>query len=372
MFSISNLNSFLAIYNSLLSNNSNPILLNIGNLFSKVISGTNVIVDSNPTGTNVINGTADDDIIFHMSGNDTINGDAGDDEIYLNITPNQNAYGATVYAGEGDDIVEDLGNGDDIIYGDAGNDRINGGFGNDELYGGEGNDILIAGTNTALGNGARIRPDNDILDGGEGIDLMIGNFGDDLFIGRGDGDTIRGGEGAERRGDTVDYSDYNDSISVNLAQFAGGASSPDRIFDVENVIGTDLNDRISGSRDDNILVGNAGDDRLHGNRGNDYLRGGDGDDHLYGGRENDTLEGGEGDDVFYFTRDNRGSDVILDFISNEDTINLSHFTLRNIDDFSDLTIGQNAAGDATIDAQGIDITLKGVDYTTLTSDDFIF
>ncbi|UPV96478.1 M10 family metallopeptidase C-terminal domain-containing protein [Paracoccus denitrificans] len=87
------------------------------------------------------------------------------------------------------------------------------------------------------------------------------------------------------------------------------------------------------------MFGDAGDDLLGGGDGHDLIEGGDGNDTLVGGRGCDTLVGGLGADVFVFSapEDLDGStDVILDFTSGEDKIDLSGLGLTSIgtDDFS--------------------------------------
>ncbi len=60
-------------------------------------------------------------------------------------------------------IIIDGGADDDVIYGDAGNDTLIGGLGNDTIKGGAGNDTFVI-TSTADGR--------DSYDGGEGIDTL--------------------------------------------------------------------------------------------------------------------------------------------------------------------------------------------------------
>lgn len=98
------------------------------------------------------------------------------------------------------------------------------------------------------------------------------------------------------------------------------------------------NDRILGSRFDDILRGFSGDDKLFGGPGDDVLLGGHGWDRLYGGDGSDILEGGvigrdqlfggAGDDVyvihayrnpFYYAPEifeaaNRGTDLVASFL----------------------------------------------------------
>jgi Ca2+-binding RTX toxin-like protein len=67
---------------------------------------------------------------------------------------------------------------------------------------------------------------------------------------------------------------------------------------VMNVSGTstELDDRLIGDKNDNLLSGAGGNDILKGNRGNDTLNGGDGNDNLNGGLGDDLIDGGTGVD----------------------------------------------------------------------------
>ena len=93
----------------------------------------------------------------------------------------------------------------------------------------------------------------------------------------------------------------------------------DDILDIDTVdstsftmMGSEGDDEISGSEDNDIISGRQGDDSLDGLEGNDWLRGGKGDDVLTGGIGNDylvgdygvdILTGGEGTDSFLLRAD---------------------------------------------------------------------
>ncbi len=62
------------------------------------------------------------------------------------------------------------------------------------------------------------------------------------------------------------------------------------------IMGSDLADRITGSRGDDEIRGLEGDDVLRGGRGRDVLEGGPGADQLSGGANSDRATGDEGDD----------------------------------------------------------------------------
>ena len=60
------------------------------------------------------------------------------------------------------------------------------------------------------------------------------------------------------------------------------------------IVGTDVNERLTGSQGPDVIVGLGGNDTLSGLGGNDKICGGSGKDTLYGGQGNDTLYGDEG------------------------------------------------------------------------------
>ena len=82
----------------------------------------------------------------------------------------------------------------------------------------------------------------------------------------------------------------------------------DILVGIENVMGSDENDNITGDANANRLMGGDGNDELTGvggantlmgGAGRDTLTGGAGDDKLMGGADDDILVGGGGNDMFY-------------------------------------------------------------------------
>lgn len=119
---------------------------------------------------NTVQGTADDEHLPGLGGNDRIFGGAGNDRL-------------------------DGGTGNDRLVGEAGDDRLNGGAGNDRLSGGDGADRLDGGTgNDVLNGGAG----DDFLLGGSGNDGLSGSAGNDRLIGGFGNDRLQGGEGDDR------------------------------------------------------------------------------------------------------------------------------------------------------------------------------
>ena len=279
----------------------------------------------------VMGGDGDDTITFDdtigvplriegRGGNDTITGGAGAD---------------TILAGAGDDVI-DGGRGADLIFGDAGNDTLtyasrtadlvifmdgadnDGEAGErdnvdgtvDMILGGRGNDRIDAqgqpGGKAIYGNDG-----NDTLTGGDGDDRLNGGFGDnhlrgaagdDDLLGRTGRDVFHGDAGI----DTVTYY-YIEvpagavNVALNGRSVSGAPGEGDALReDVENVVGTNFNDTLTGNDQPNRLDGLAGDDVITGLAGLDSLFGGGGDDRFVtsgADDDEDLIDGGEGNNT---------------------------------------------------------------------------
>lgn len=164
--------------------------------------------------------------------------------------------------------------------------------------------------------------------------------------------------------------DLNGTSGDDVIRGFGGNDELDGRGGNDRLLGGTGNDELDGDAGNDTLVGGSGNDELDGGKGNDLLRGGSGNDEIDGGRGNDMLFGGKGADIFKFeSRD--GTDTIGDFKNNVDRI---EFDIDGLD-FNDLTIKNNADGDAVItwnDPAGTSITLTGVDASKLDQSDFIF
>ena len=140
---------------------------------------------------------------------------------------------------------------------------------------------------------------DDTIYGGGGDDSLSGGGGNDLLMGGAGADTLKGGAGEDTI--TYKYSPMGVTINLNAGTASGGHAEGDVLGEmIENVIGSDHDDTITGT--DNVNVGNklwggGGNDTLSGREGEDTLNGGPGDDSLSGGDEDDTLEGGPGADM---------------------------------------------------------------------------
>ena len=302
-----------------------------------------------------ITGSAHADVLAGDLRDNTIKGGGGDDMIYGGPSPK----GAT---GEGDDTNADMlygEGGNDMIFGGAGGDELDGGAGDDTLvggggddtyYGGAGSDMIYADNDDATINGWVMTPpadDTDTAGVNESVEVS----------------TTTGVAGADQRAvDTVSYARVENEEETGVTKTLnapGGttAAGGTTITNVENIIGTQYDDTLTGSDGiDNVIEGGAGrdtldggtntatggdtlsyassdswvrvtlaaagraatvsrghargdtatnfenvlgsayDDELTGNDDANLLMGGAGDDELDGGAGNDTLEGGAGAD----------------------------------------------------------------------------
>jgi len=268
---------------------------------------------------NDIDGGTGNDIIAGLGGADTFDGGAGTDTVdYSRAAGNviiDLSTGNAVSDGDGSaDTLSNIENitgsdGDDILRGDNISNVINGGDGNDSLRGAGGSDTLNGGdgidevdyslaagdvtVNLAVGTSANDGDgSSDTLSNIENIigsnndDDLTGNasdnnidagVGNDRLVGGSGDDALDGGTGT----DTVDYSNATGSVTANM--FAGtvtddGEGDTDSISNIENFIGSDFADDVTGDNENNDIDGGDGDDVLRGRAGDDRLTGGDGED----------------------------------------------------------------------------------------------
>jgi len=229
-------------------------------------------------------------------------------------------------------------NGANLLRGMSGNDILLGFDGNDTLHGGAGNDILNGGDGNDVHYGA---DGNDIIQGSFGNDLILGGNGDDIIGGMSGADTMDGGAGI----DTVRYIWSISGVTVNLTTgtASGHQAEGDRLFNIENVEGSNHADTLIGDAAANVLTGLSG---------------------------NDVLTGNGGADTFEFA-DDFGEDTITDFAVNVDDILLD---LTAITDYTDLITNHlSETGGDSIITDGIHtITIENVLNSQLDADDFIF
>ncbi|MBC3208454.1 retention module-containing protein [Pseudomonas sp. SWRI111] len=204
------------------------------------------------------------------------------------------------------------------LTGTAGDDILVAGAGNNVINAGDGNDVLTAGSG------------NNEMHGGAGNDLLYSGAGNDL---------LDGGTGS----DTASYAHATAAVTVNLgllgAQNTLGAGT-DTLTGIENLLGSNFNDSLTGDGNSNVINGGLG---------NDVLNGGGGDDLLIGGLGNNTLTGGAGADTFQWLKGNSGHDLITDFTPGTDKLDLSQLlqgengSTASLDDYLHFTVSGSGA-----------------------------
>lgn len=216
------------------------------------------------TGSNsatAIAGSALDDVVYALSGNDSVTG----------------------------------GDGNDVLFGQAGNDQLSGGDGRDILSGGSNSDVIQAGAGDDVilfgwGHG------NDIVDGGDGLDRIqiTGTAANETLGATWNGSALTTLTGftsitqvEEIRvdllgsADSLTYAAASAGVAVDLA--AGTASGFTAIANVSNVTGGNGADVLSGSDGANTLNGGGGNDMI-------FARADDASDFYVGGTGVDTLD----------------------------------------------------------------------------------
>ncbi len=300
-------------------------------------AGNDLIVLQFSFYTGVVFGDEGDDEIRASEAGHTLVGGAGAD------TLTGGARQDILYSGDRDATsgaaLDDMGLERDVLTGFGGNDTLAIGFG-DSADGGSGTDTLRlslggltsgatfdttgigSGQSVAIGGGiinsietfAYLRGTDfgDVLtlatqptlltvDAGLGDDVIIasgssvvvrGNGGNDRFVNGVAGDSFDGGAGI----DTVDYSTAGAGVVSSLVAGAAGNTGGDSFVNVENIVGSRFDDRLSGDGGANLINGGQGRDTINGGDGADILLGGRGDDSLSGGTGADILSGDRGRD----------------------------------------------------------------------------
>jgi len=308
--------------------------------------------------TDYLEGKDGNDRIYGKGGQDQLKGGIGNDRVYGQEDDDRlfgEAGNDQLYGGYDDDTLDGGADNDflfgeqglDTLLGGAGNDYLDGGIENDSMVGGAGNDTYLVDsvgdkindlgattdvdtvqviqtinytlptnienaainatgnanlTGNALNNGLTGNDGKNILDGGTGNDSLSGGAGADSLLGGVGNDAFEGGLGNDtmRGGDGVDLADFAAAgvdMTIDLTTGRATGDGTDILFEIENILAGDGDDKLTGSAGANDLDGGAGIDSLNGGAGNDTLAGcffG-----ANGGRgERDTLVGGAGNDIF--------------------------------------------------------------------------
>ncbi|MBT3142865.1 hypothetical protein KL867_17480 [Ruegeria litorea] len=319
-------------------------------------SGNNLIEGGR--GNDTLRGSAGDDTLEGGIGADVIHGGSGTDTasfttagsgVTANLTSGvgtrgnangdtyhfiENFLGSTygdVLTGSADNNLSEGGRGNDTLRGSAGNDTLEGGIGGDELHGGSGVDLASfetagSGVTANLTSGVGTRgnangdtyhfienflgstygdlltgsADNNLIEGGRGNDTLRGSAGNDTLEGGIGGDELHGGSGV----DLASFATAGSGVTANLTSGHGsrGNANGDTYIAIENLLGSEHADLLTGSSGNNVIEGG---------RSNDTLRWSAGNDRLEGGIAGDEVNGGSGTDSAAFATAGAGVTVNL-------------------------------------------------------------
>ncbi|MCD6076315.1 MAG: Hemolysin-type calcium-binding region [Ramlibacter sp.] len=281
----------------------NDTLININNV-NGTAHGDTLIGSDRTTSIEGFNGRGGNDTIDGAGGMDharydsagsavTVNlalgtasdGEGGTDELHNIESVRGSRFGDTLI---GSDTTSEDTNGDgfadyEYFIGMAGDDTINGAGGWDRAdYTTSSAGVIVSladgkawndgyGTVDTLTNIEALRGSEfaDDLTGDNNANRLEGMGGDDTLVGGGGNDTLLGGAGY----DVVTYAAAGAGVTVDLlgGTASDGTGGTDTLGGIENVIGSEHADTITGDAGNNDIMGLAGDDIIVGGDGSDTV-----------------------------------------------------------------------------------------------------
>ena len=258
-------------------------------------------------GDNVLEGLAGPDALEGGDGRDTASYEHSDAGVSVRLGLTGPQGGAGHATGDVLSNIENLigSKYDDALYGNDADNVLTGGAGADTLKGKPGwNTASYVGSNAGVtvslarttpqggaghGTGDVLRAIHSLI-GSAHDDRLTGDGGNNNLDGRAGADILDGGGGE----DTAIYSDSPLPVTVDLTrtgpQISHGHADGDTLTNIENLVGSDHADRLTGTAQGSHLVGGPGDDTLHGGAGADSFIPGPGADTVHGGGGIDALD----------------------------------------------------------------------------------
>ncbi|WP_051248877.1 beta strand repeat-containing protein [Inquilinus limosus] len=183
----------------------------------------------------------------------------------------------------------------------------------------------------------------DTLTGTASADTINGLAGNDIMEGLAGADVLNGGDGI----DAISYGNSNAAVVINLATGAasGGHAAGDSFTGIENVVGSQYNDTLTGDAGANWLHGSPGNDTLNGGAGDDILSGGSGagTGATYGA---DVLNGGDGNDTVDYSREGQQAAVSVNLATGAKGGVAADDTYASIENVTGTTFDDSLIGDA--------------------------
>jgi Ca2+-binding RTX toxin-like protein len=198
----------------------------------------------------------------------------------------------------------------------------------------------------------------------------------------------------EDTGLLFDFSDFQQGITFNAS-----ASGPQTIYEgleinIEHpyppsgnttwstgIVGTEQNDVITGTSNDDsiqglggndILNGGAGNDGVFGGEGNDIVNGGAGSDMIEGNQGSDVVNGGAGDDMINESDDGEPAKDVIDGGAGDDHITDTSGAVDPTGSGQSDVINGGSGNDTIEVLDGVNTPLDGVTINGGSGDDVIF
>ncbi|MFC7499518.1 calcium-binding protein [Enterovirga sp. GCM10030262] len=333
-----------------------------GDLFNVVTLGTDgadLIDETGESDAYYINGGMGNDDITGGRGVDFLVGGGGDDRL--------------VGADGGDNFIG--GGGDDTIFGQTGADTVNinaSTDGSDRTH--LGSDYDVVNVSAAAAGQIRLTFTSAEVGNGDALDSdgMANQDGDLAVRMQSEGALdILAGDISRFDDEGVTFVSTTTGVTFDVRDLVSGTERGDDFSVV--TLGSNGNDRFNQIRaeDNYYLNGGAGNDVMIGGSGDDFLVGGAGNDRLTGKLGEDMYIGGGGEDIFVFNGA-ASDDIVLDFTSGTDRIDLSAYGI-GFDDVEATTSGGDTILEVDANQDGafdFRVTLENSDAPVQT--DYIF
>jgi Ca2+-binding RTX toxin-like protein len=248
---------------------------------------------------NILDGGAGNDVLEGLVGADTLQGGNGSDTASYSFSAaavtadlkagfyaggdaqgdvlqsienlTGSAFADTLRGDDGANVI-DGGGGNDNIASYGGADTINGGAGIDTVY----YDGAAVSINLATGQGFGGDAAGDTF---QSVENVVGTAANDVIVASLAANSLNGGGGI----DTVSYSASAGGVAANLTTGLGSFSDAtgDTYVGIENLVGSNFADTLTGNGGNNALSGAGGNDVFNGFGGADAFDGGAGIDIVY-------------------------------------------------------------------------------------------